>query len=77
MDDTLVLLLRPSSCGLAIFYIHTDHLNTPRRITERSSPQIVWRWDSDPFGTSSPDEDADGDSAASLFNLRFAGAVLR
>jgi len=73
MDDTPVLTLRPSSCGLAIFYIHTDHLNTPRKIAERSSPQIVWRWDSDPFGTSSPDEDADGDSAASFFNLRFAG----
>ncbi len=41
MDDTLVLTLRPSVCGLAIFYIHTDHLGTPRKITARSTPDGV------------------------------------
>lgn len=73
LGDTPIASLRWSSCGLAAFYIHTDHLNTPRRITRRSTPDIVWRWDSDPFGTTEANEDPDGDGTAFLFNLRFPG----
>jgi len=31
IGDTPVATVRMESCGLSIFYIHTDHLNTPRR----------------------------------------------
>ena len=34
---------------------------------------IVWRWDSDPFGTTAANEDPDGDSQAFVYNLRFPG----
>ena len=55
-----------------IYYIHSDHLNTPRAITNQTS-QAVWRWDqAEPFGTSPPNENPSG---LGLFtcNLRLPG----
>jgi RHS repeat-associated protein len=53
--------------------VHTDHLNTPRRISRPSDNVVVWRWDSDPFGTTGANEDPDGDSNLFSYNLRFPG----
>src|SRR5262249_16763125 len=53
-------------------YLHPDHLGTPRSATN-SNAQIVWRWDSDPFGKASPNEDPDGDATNATVNLRFPG----
>jgi RHS repeat-associated protein len=72
MYDTPVASIRFGSCGLAVFYIHTDHLNTPRRITKRSTNEIVWRWDSDAFGTTMANENPSG-LGIFTFNLRFPG----
>lgn len=72
MGDTPVASVRPTSCGLGIFYIHTDHLNTPRRITRRSTSDIVWRWDADPFGDTAPNPNPSG-LGTFTFNLRFPG----
>ncbi|WP_249186838.1 HNH/endonuclease VII fold putative polymorphic toxin [Pseudomonas sp. KB-10] len=47
------------------FYLHTDHLGTPRLATNQSQ-QPVWRWVSDAFGV--------GQTTGSLaINLRFPG----
>jgi RHS repeat-associated protein len=41
-------------------YIHTDHLNTPRLISN-GTPAPVWRWDQfEPFGVNVPDENPSG-----------------
>jgi RHS repeat-associated protein len=72
LGDTPVATVRQEACGLSIFYIHTDHLNTPRRITRRSTSDVVWSWDSDPFGNTAANEDPNGLGAFS-FNLRFPG----
>jgi RHS repeat-associated protein len=54
------------------YFIHSDHLNTPRTITDTSGA-VVWQWDnSDPFGNNSPNENPTG-AGAFNFNLRFAG----
>lgn len=53
-------------------YIHTDHLGTPRVITDENNTTI-WSWHSDPFGKAKPNEDVDGDGSLYTFNLRFAG----
>jgi len=38
------------------FYVHVDHLNTPRLVANSSST-AVWRWDQqEPFGVNVPDE---------------------
>jgi RHS repeat-associated protein len=36
-----------------IYYVHTDHLGTPRVVTDDDN-DIVWRWNSDPFGRTQP-----------------------
>jgi RHS repeat-associated protein len=74
MGDIPVATLQPNGTGgVNVFYVHTDHLNTPRRISRPSDNVIVWRWDSDPFGTSAATEDPDGDSNLFAYHLRFPG----
>jgi RHS repeat-associated protein len=72
MGDTPIASVRTEPCGLSIFYIHTDHLNTPRAISRRSTADLVWRWDSNPFGTDAPNENPAGLGVFS-FNLRMPG----
>jgi RHS repeat-associated protein len=55
-----------------MYYIHTDHLGTPRAVTN-TYQNVVWRWDSDPFGMSTANEDPDGDGVEFTLNLRFPG----
>jgi RHS repeat-associated protein len=74
LGDTPVATLRPNSSGTVdVYYVHTDHLNTPRRITRATDNTIVWRWSSDPFGTGFVDQDPDGDGQVFVYNLRFPG----
>jgi RHS repeat-associated protein len=56
-----------------VYYIHTDHLNTPRRITSSSTNAIVWRWDSDPFGTAAANQNPSGNGTQFVYNPRFPG----
>ena len=72
LGDIPVATVRQEACGLSIFYIHTDHLNTPRRITRRSTSDVVWSWDGDLFGSVGPNENPSGLGTFS-FNLRFPG----
>jgi RHS repeat-associated protein len=45
---------------LGMYFIHPDHLNTPRLIADQSQ-QTVWRRDNqEPFGVSPPDENPSG-----------------
>ncbi len=54
-----------------LYYVHTDQLNTPRYITN-SSKQLVWEWQSDPFGTSAPNQNPSG-LGTFVYNFRFPG----
>jgi len=58
--------------GTSQYYIHADHLDTPRVVTNAAN-MIVWRWDSDPFGFFPAAEDPDGNSQLFILNLRFPG----
>jgi RHS repeat-associated protein len=71
--DIPVAVLTPNGAGVHVFYIHTDHLNTPRRITRPSDDEIVWRWDSDPFGATAANDDPDEDTVDFAYHLRFPG----
>ena len=54
------------------YYIHADHLDTPRVITN-STGNVVWQWDNvDPFGNNIPNENPGG-AGTFQFPLRFAG----
>jgi len=55
------------------YYIHTDHLNTPRMIANQTGA-MVWRNDNtEPFGASMPNDNLDGDDQPFVFDLRFPG----
>ncbi|ANO52656.1 RHS repeat-associated core domain-containing protein [Woeseia oceani] len=66
-EDAPVAVLQ----GSGVYYVHTDHLGTPRAITDAGT--VIWRWESEPFGTSLADEDPDGDLVNFTFNGRFPG----
>src|SRR5882724_5312102 len=56
-----------------MYFIQTDHLNTPRMIANQAGT-TVWKWDNtEPFGNSMPNDDPDGDSVPFVFDLRFPG----
>ena len=56
----------------AVYYIHPDHLNTPRMIAN-STGTTVWRWDQgEPFGNDVPNDNPSG-AGAFDFPLRFPG----
>jgi RHS repeat-associated protein len=57
----------------SLFYVHTDHLGTPRMITAAVGNAIRWRWDdADPFGQLPP-IDTFGSIGQFVFNQRMAG----
>ncbi len=54
------------------YFVHADHLNTPRLIAD-AQQRTVWRWDQqEPFGVTVPDENPSG-LGAFEFPLRFPG----
>jgi len=70
LGDTPVAILKPGSA--ALYYIHTDHLDTPR-IVANQIPVTVWRWDNDdPFGANMVNANPLG-LGIFTFNLRLPG----
>src|SRR6185436_18569391 len=54
------------------YFIHTDHLNTPRLVADAAGT-TVWRWDQqEPFGVNVPDENPSG-LGVFEFPMRFPG----
>ena len=76
-----------TSAVTAVHAIHSDHLNTPRALTNaqtqggQAAGTVVWRWKlnatsasgSNAFGTQAAEENPDGNSATVKFDLRFPG----
>ncbi len=64
------------------FYVHPDHLGTPRVVTKPVDNKRVWEWESTPFGESAANENPQNVTGAGLaaaqfrFNLRFPGQFL-
>lgn len=55
-----------------VYYIHSDHLDTPRWATNQSQ-QKVWSWQSDAFGNTLANEDPLDTEVNTTIPLRFAG----
>jgi len=53
------------------YFIHTDHIATPRVVTDQSNT-VRWRWMSEPFGTDLPNENPSGLGTFAM-PLRFPG----
>jgi RHS repeat-associated protein len=72
MGDTPVATLSPNGSSISIYYVHTDHLGTPRKITRPSDNGLMWRWDPDTFGSVGPNTNPAG-LGTFTYNLRFPG----
>ena len=68
LGDIPVATLRSISGVMTVFYVHTDQLNTPRKVTNTANT-VRWKWDPTPFGEGVPGEPA----GAFTYNLRFPG----
>jgi RHS repeat-associated protein len=56
-----------------LYFVHADHLNTPRLVADATGT-TVWRWDQqEPFGNNPADEDPDANSVAFDLPLRLPG----
>ena len=62
----------PATGTYAVVHLHGDQLGTPRLATDASGT-VVWRWESDAYGTTPPEQDPDGDGIDTVVNLRFPG----
>jgi len=73
LGDTPVATLRPGTPAV-IFYVHTDHLNTPRKVSKPITGQLRWQWEPDPFGTTLPNENPQS-LGVFKYNLRYPGQL--
>lgn len=72
LADTPVAVIKPGTPTPSRYYIHSDHLDTPRVITD-ANQAIRWRWDNDdPFGANVANQNPSG-LGSFAFNLRFPG----
>ena len=71
LDDHPVGLMQAGQT----YYVESDHLGTPRVVVDPARDLAVWRWDlkGEAFGSTAPDEDADGDGIAFVLDMRFPG----
>jgi RHS repeat-associated protein len=73
MGNSPVAVLKKNGDDPAQLYtIHTDHLGTPRQVTNAVTNEVVWEWSGEPFGTNAPNEDL-GHTGKFTLNLRYAG----
>ena len=71
LGDIPVATLRAGSGSAGVFYVYTDQLNSPRKVTD-TSDQLRWKWDPTPFGEGAPSENPQS-LGAFAYNLRFPG----
>jgi RHS repeat-associated protein len=71
LGDIPVASIRPGSPA-ALYYVHADHLNTPKMITRPVDSAVMWRWDQDPFGTAAPNQNPAAQGIF-VYNLRYPG----
>ncbi|MGC3980766.1 MAG: RHS repeat-associated core domain-containing protein [Steroidobacteraceae bacterium] len=75
LNDIPVATIRTDQGGtsVGVFYVHTDHLNSPTKVTRATNNEVIWRWDHDPYGNGTPNEDPDGNGLRLSMNLRYPG----
>lgn len=78
LDDLPVATLRPTGGSgnptpINIYYVHADHLASPRAVTRPSDNAVMWQWDNlDPFGASLANENPSGQGQL-RYGIRFPG----
>ena len=67
-----VAVLKPNATTTDVFYVHADHLATPRKITRPGDNKPVWAWEPEAFGNT-PANDNPSNLGNFAYNLRFPG----
>lgn len=75
MGDTPIATLRPKTGGgVDVFYVHTDHLNTPIKVSRPSDNRLRWRRDVTPHGVGTPNQNPEN-LGVFVYSLRAPGQV--
>lgn len=74
LGDIPVATIQPSGSSVAIYYVISDQLNTPREVIQSSDNALMWSWFSGPFGSDAPNTNPQG-AGAFTYDLRFPGQV--
>jgi RHS repeat-associated protein len=74
LGDTPVATIRPSGSSVAIYYVHTDLLNTPHLVTRPIDNVQMWRWFPPTFGNSLPNTNPGGGGTFN-YDLRYPGQI--
>lgn len=71
LDDLPVAAVRNG----VVYYIESDHLGTPRAVIDPNNKRPIWTWSliDNPFGEAAPNQGADRDGTAFVFDLRYPG----
>ena len=78
LEDLPVATLRPTGAQgnptpINVYYVHADHLGSPRAVTRPSDNVLMWQWDNlDPFGANAATENPGGQGVFK-YGLRFPG----
>jgi RHS repeat-associated protein len=73
--DLPIAVLKPAvppGTGIDVFYVHADHLGTPRQLSRPGDNQVLWSWEGEAFGNTPPNPNPTGQGEF-VFNLRFPG----
>ncbi len=77
LEDIPVATLRPNGANVDVFYVHSDQLNTPRKVTVSTGTnanKLRWKWDPNPYGEGSPNENPSVPALGAFkYHLRFPG----
>ncbi|WP_281279727.1 RHS repeat-associated core domain-containing protein [Chitiniphilus eburneus] len=74
LDNIPVAVVQAATPAPKLYYAWSDHLGTPRQLSNPADNKIVWEWAiSEPFGHSTANADPDGDGQQLVYNLRFPG----
>jgi RHS repeat-associated protein len=72
LGDIPVATLRPNGSSVLIYYVHTDHLNTPHQVTRAGDNVQMWTWFTEPFGNTNVNTNPQG-AGVFDYQLRFPG----
>ncbi|MGH9344779.1 MAG: RHS repeat-associated core domain-containing protein, partial [Terriglobia bacterium] len=74
LGDIPVATIRPNGSAVAIYYVETDQLDTPRAVIRPSDNAQMWTWYSVPFGSTVPNENPQG-AGTFTYDLRLPGQI--
>lgn len=74
LGDIPVATLRPSGSSIAIYYVVTDQVDTPREVIRPSDNALMWSWFSGPFGAEAPNTNPQG-VGTFTYDLRLPGQI--